>query len=55
MTQNCFDPWQCCIEVKFVEFISDEKKIDQIKLVAVAAKEPEKSSEDNTLLYVESA
>lgn len=39
--------------IPFVEFVSDEKKIDQFKLVAVAAKEPEKSSEDSTLLYLE--
>lgn len=39
--------------IPFVEFVSDEKKIDAIKLVAVAIKEPEKSSDDNTLLYLE--
>ncbi len=38
-------------KIPFVEF-SDENK-NQVQLVAVAAKEPEKSGSDNTLIYVE--
>jgi chorismate mutase/prephenate dehydratase len=40
-------------KIPFVEFPNDEQ--NQIQLVAVAIKEPEKSSSDNTLLYVEAA
>ncbi len=40
-------------KIPFVEFLDEDKNRDQIKLVAVAAKEPEKSSDDNSLLYVE--
>ena len=40
-------------KIPFVESADEEKNRDQIQLVAVAAKEPEKSSDDNSLLYVE--
>ncbi len=40
-------------KIPFIEFEGDEKNRDNIQLVAVAAKMPEKSSDDNSLLYVE--
>ncbi len=42
-------------KIPFVEFLDQGKKFEQIELVAVAIKEPEKSSEDNSLLYIEVA
>jgi chorismate mutase len=40
-------------KIPFVEFSDEDKNRNQIKLVAVAIKQPEKSSEDNSLIYVE--
>lgn len=42
-------------KIPFFEFDDAKKNNEQIKLVAVAAKEPEKSSSDNSFLYVEAA
>lgn len=42
-------------KIPFFEFDDAKKNNDQIKLVAVAAKEPEKSSSDSSFLYVEAA
>lgn len=41
--------------IPFVESTNAEQNRNRIKLVAVAAKEPEKSSDDNSLLYIEAA
>ncbi len=40
-------------KIPFGEFADEKKQNDQIELVAVAAKNPEKSSDDNSLFYVE--
>lgn len=40
-------------KIPLLEKISNEKNSDQIQLVAAAIKEPEESSSDNSLLYVE--
>lgn len=40
-------------KIPFVEFQSEDKSHNQIQLVAVAQKEPERSKEDVTLFYVE--
>jgi chorismate mutase len=40
-------------KIPFFEFLDVEKNNNKIELVAVAAKNPEKSSDDNSLLYVE--
>ena len=40
-------------KIPFCEFADAEKNHDQIHLVAVAAKNAEKSSDDNSLIYVE--
>jgi len=40
-------------KIPFIEFSDEEKNRNQIQLVAVALKEPEKSREDNSLLYLE--
>jgi len=39
--------------IPFTEFSAHEKKLDAIQLVAAAIKNPEKSSSDNSLIYVE--
>jgi hypothetical protein len=39
--------------IPFVEFSAQEKNFEAIRLVATAIKNPEKSSDDNSLLYVE--
>jgi len=39
--------------IPFVEFSAREKNFEAIRLVAAAIKNPEKSSDDNSLLYVE--
>jgi chorismate mutase / prephenate dehydratase len=39
--------------IPFTEFLANEKKLDAIRLVAAAIKNPEKSSSDNSLFYVE--
>jgi chorismate mutase/prephenate dehydratase len=41
--------------IPFVKFLDEEKNRQSIQLVAVATKEPEKSSSDASLLYVETA
>ncbi len=40
-------------KIPFAEFLDEKKQNDQIELVAVAAKNPEKSADDNSLFYVE--
>jgi len=40
-------------KIPFVEYLNAEKKSDAPQLVAIAAKEPEKSSSDNSLFCVE--
>lgn len=42
-------------KIPFVEFLDEDKNKNQVQLVAVAAKEPEKSGSDNTLIYVETS
>ena len=42
-------------KIPFYEILGQKKDLDKIELVAVAAKEPEKSSDDRSLLYLEVA
>ena len=40
-------------KIPFVKFSNEEKNLTKLQLVLVAKKQPEKSKEDNSLLYVE--
>ena len=42
-------------KIPFVEFVDAKQDQDKVQLVAIAAKEPEKSAEDISLLYVEAS
>jgi hypothetical protein len=42
-------------KIPFYEIVDQKKDLDKIELVAVAAKEPEKSSDDRSLIYLEVA
>jgi hypothetical protein len=42
-------------KIPFYEIAEQKKDLDKIELVAVAAKEPEKSSDDRSLIYLEVA